>query len=92
MVLFIYSFFVKNCFTKIPFLDEFLNPFLLDVQNISNFEFQEEEAAASMDKNGCASEDIKFFVEKKPFPLNAIFQTVSSLFPERGNPDELKEK
>ncbi|KAK7593004.1 hypothetical protein V9T40_007756 [Parthenolecanium corni] len=53
---------------------------------------QEEEAAASMDKNGCASEDIKFFVEKKPFPLNAIFQTVSSLFPERGNPDELKEK
>lgn len=45
-----------------------------------------------MDTNGCSSGDIKFFVEKKPFPLNAIFQTVSSLFPERGNPEELKEK
>lgn len=34
----------------------------------------------------------KLIDNKKPFPINMIFQTISIMFPEKGKPDELKEK
>lgn len=57
--------------------------------------YQEEESKSSptVDRSKCNKEsEVESTETKKPFPAGIIFQTLSYMFPEKGDAEELREK